>query len=54
MNSCHCHTHDLGKVRETEVMEAIGLSDVYYILGLLGADEVMVDNQNHHPQRHPL
>ena len=42
-----------GKVRGTEVTEAFGLSDVYCILSLLGADEVMVDDQNHHPQRHP-
>ena len=54
MNSCHSQTHDPGKVRGTEVTEAFGLSDVYYLLGLLGADEVRVDDQNHHPQRHPL
>ena len=54
MNSGHSQTHGLGKVRGTEVIKAFGLSDVYYILGLLRADEVMVDDQNHHPQMHPL
>ena len=54
MNSSCSRTHGLGKVRGTEVMEAFGLSNVSYILGLLRADEVMVDNQNHHPQTHPL
>ena len=34
-------------------MEAFGLSNIYCILGLLGANEVMVDDQNHHPWRHP-
>ena len=53
MNSCHSQTHDLRKVRGTEVMEAFNLSDVYCILGLSGANEAMVDNQNHHPWRHP-
>ena len=40
-------------MRGTEVLEAFGLSDVYCILGLLGADEVMADDQNHHPQKYP-
>ena len=53
MNSCCSQTHNPGKVRGTEVTEAFGLSDIYCILGLLGADGVMVDYQNHHPQRHP-
>ena len=53
MNSCCSQTHDLGMVRGTEVMEALGLSDVYYVLGLLGADMVMVDDWSHHPWRHP-
>ena len=34
-------------------MEAFGLFDVYCILSLSGASEVMVDDQNHHPWRHP-
>ena len=34
-------------------MEAFNLSSVYYVLGLLRADGVMVDGQNHHPQMHP-
>ena len=38
----------------TEVIEAFGLSNIYYILSLLRADRVMVDNWNHHPQMHPL
>ena len=53
MNSSHSQTHGLGKVRGTKVIEAFGLSDVYYILSLLRADEVTVDDQNHHPQMHP-
>ena len=48
------NTHDLGKVRGTEVMETFGLSDMSItFLSLLGADKVMVDDWNHHPQRHP-
>ena len=54
MNSDHSETHSLGKVKGTEVMEAFGLSDIYYILSLWRADEVMVDNWSHHPQMHPL
>ena len=53
MNSGHSQTHGLGKVKGTKVMEAFGLSDVFYILGLLGANEMMVDDWNHHPQTHP-
>ena len=53
MNSGCSQTHGLGKVRGTEVIEAIGLSDVYYVLSLLRANGVMVDNWNHHPQMHP-
>ena len=33
----------------TEVTEAFGPSNVYYSLGPLGADVVMVDSQGHHP-----
>ena len=32
----------------TEVTEAFGPSDIYYGLGPLGADGVMVDGQSHH------
>ena len=53
MNSSHSQTRGLGNVRGTEVIEAFSLSDIYYVLGLLGADEVMVDDWNHHPQMHP-
>ena len=34
------------------MIEAFGLSDIYYIFGLLRVDGVMVDNWNHHPQTH--
>ena len=34
-------------------MEAFDLSNIYCILSLSGANEVMVDDQNHHPWRHP-
>ena len=40
-------------MRRTEVMEAFGLSNVCYMLGLLRAEEVTVDDWNHHPQMHP-
>ena len=53
MNSSCSLTHSLGKVKGTEVIEAFGLSDVYYILSLLRADGVMVNDWNHHPQMHP-
>ena len=53
-NSRHSQTCGLGKVRGTKVMEAFGLSNIYYILGILRADGVMVDGWNHHPQTHPL
>ena len=53
MNSSHSQTHSLGKVRGTEVMEAFDVSNISYILGLLRANKVMVDGQNHHPQTHP-
>ena len=33
-------------------MEAFGLSNICYIPSLLRADEVMVDDQNNHPQMH--
>ena len=52
MNSGHSQTHGPGKVRATEVMEAFGLSNICYIPGLLRAEEVTVDDQNHHPQMH--
>ena len=54
MNSGHSQNHGLGKVMGTKVMEAFGLSNVYCVPGLLGANEVMVDDQNHHPWRYPL
>ena len=54
MNSSCSQTHGLGKVRGTEVMEAFGLSNAYYVLGLWRANGVAVDDQNHHPQMHPL
>ena len=53
-SSCHSQTHDPGKAMGNKVTEAFGLSNVYCSLGLLGANMVMVDGQNHHPQRHPL
>ena len=53
MNSGHSQTHSLGKVKGTEVIEAFGLSNIYYVLSLLRANGVMVDDQNHHPQMHP-
>ena len=52
MNSGCSQIHSLGKVKGTEVIEAFGLSDAYYILSLWRADGVMVDDQNHHPQMH--
>ena len=52
-NSSCSRTHGPGKVRGTGVIEAFGLSNIYYILSLLRPDEVMVDDQNHHPQMHP-
>ena len=54
MNSGHSQTHGLGKVMGTEVIEAFGLSNAYYILSLWRANGVMVDNWNHHPQTHLL
>ena len=54
MNSGCSQTHSLGKVKGTEVTEAFGLSDTCYIPSLWRADGVMVDDQNHHPQMHPL
>ena len=53
MNSGCSQTHSLGKVKGTKVIEAFGLSNVYYVLDLLRADGVTVDNQNHHLQMHP-
>ena len=38
----------------TEAMEAFGPSNVYYGLGPLRANVVMVDGQSHHPWRHLL
>ena len=35
------------------MIEAFGLSNVYYVLNLLRANEVTVDDWNHHPQMHP-
>ena len=35
------------------MIEAFSLSDVFYILGLLRVNGVMVDDWNHHPQMHP-
>ena len=54
MSFCHSQNHDLGKVTGTEVMEAFGPSNIYCSLGPLGANVVMVDSQNHHPQRYTL
>ena len=54
MKSDSSQTHDLGKVKGTEVIEAFGLPNTYYILSLWRANGVMVDDQNHHPQMHPL
>ena len=54
LNSGHSQTNSLGKVKESKVIEAFSLSDVRYILGLLRANGVTVDNWNHHPQMHPL
>ena len=53
MNSSHSQAHGLGKVRGTKVMKAFGLSNIYYVLSLSRADEVMIDNWNHHTQMHP-
>ena len=53
LNSSHSRTHGLGKMRGNEVIEAFGLSDIYYVLGLSRPNEVMVDDQNHHPQLQP-
>ena len=36
------------------MIKAFGLSNIYYILGLLRANGVMVDDWNHHPQMHPM
>ena len=35
------------------MIEAFGLSNVYYILGLLRAKEVIIDNWNDPPKMHP-
>ena len=35
-------------------MEAFGLSDINYILSLWRANEVTVEDWNHHPQMYPL
>ena len=35
------------------MIEAFDLSNVYYILDLLRANGVTVDDWNHHPQMHP-
>ena len=40
-------------MRGTKVIEAFGLSNVYYVLSLLRADEVAVDDWYQHPQMHP-
>ena len=53
MNSSCSWTHGLGKVRGTKVIEAFGVSKVYYVLNLLRANEVPIDDQNYHPQMHP-
>ena len=53
MNSGCSQTHGPGKVRGTKVIEAFGLSNIYYILSLLRANEVMVDDWNYHLQIHP-
>ena len=53
MNYCCSQTHNLGKVKGTKVMQAFGLSDIYYILGASGPSKVKADDQSHHPQRHP-
>ena len=52
MNFYHSQNNGLGKVKETEVIEASGLSDAYYTPGPLWADGLMVDSQNHHLQMH--
>ena len=44
--------HSLGKVKETEVIEASGLSDAYYTPSPRWANGVMVDSQSCHPQTH--
>ena len=41
-------------MKGTEVIEAFGLSNAYYILGLSRAGGVMVDDWNHNPQMHLL
>ena len=54
MNSDCSQTHSLEKVKGTEVVEAFGLSNAYYIPGLWRDDEVKEDDQNHHSQMHLL
>ena len=54
MSSGHSQTYGLGKVKGTKVIEAFGLSDAYCVLSLWRANGAMVDDQNHHPQMHPL
>ena len=53
MNSSHSQTHGPRKVRGTEVIEAFALSNMCYVLGLMRANEVTVDDLNHHPNTHP-
>ena len=50
----HSQNHGPGKVKETEVIEASGLSDAYYAPGPLWANGVMVDSKNCHLQMHLL
>ena len=52
MNSYCSQNYNLGKLKETKMFEAFGLSDAYYAPGPLWADGVMVDSQNCHPQMH--
>ena len=53
-NSGCSQAHGLGKVKGTKVIKAFGPSNAYYILGLLRAKGVIVDDWNHHPQVHLL
>ena len=54
MNSSCSQTHDLEKVKGTEVIEAFDLSNAYYILGLWRANGLTVGCWNHNPQMHLL
>ena len=46
MNFCHSQDHSLGKVKETEVIEAFGLFIFCCVVGLWRANRAFGDSQN--------